>query len=129
EELVMEPLRRLGVDGVASLGPADAHDADRGALVWFDGHGVTVPAWTVSGSAQWVAGVMISSRASRSSIVGCQVPAATFAVTCSGVVAPAMTDATAGWAARPPMATSRTDTPRSAANASMRSTTASAPSS
>ena len=37
---------------------------------------------------------MISSRPATSSTLGCQSPAATFATTCSGDVAPAITDAT-----------------------------------
>ncbi len=52
----------------------------------------------------------VSLRASRSSAasssaLGTHSPAATFARTCSGFVAPAITDATAGIAARPPIAT------------------------
>jgi hypothetical protein len=50
--------------------------------------------------------------------VGSHSPAFTFALTCSGFVAPAITDATAGIAARPPIATSSNDTPRSRANRS-----------
>ena len=48
-----------------------------------------------------------SARSSASSSgEGSHSPAAAFARTCSGVVAPAITEATAGWAARPPIATS-----------------------
>jgi hypothetical protein len=45
-------------------------------------------------------------------------PAAAFARTCSGFVAPAITEATGGCAASPPIATSSSDRSRSRANAS-----------
>ena len=50
-------------------------------------------------------GAVISSSSARSSAVGSHRPASAFARTCSGVVAPAITEATAGCAASPPMAT------------------------
>ena len=53
--------------------------------------------------------------ASTSSTLGSQAPAATFARTCSGFVAPAMTQLTAGIASRPPTATSSSEIPRSSA--------------
>src|SRR6266542_2113370 len=64
----------------------------------------------------------MASRAARSSGVGCQSAALTLARTCSGRVAPAMTDATAGWAASPPTATSCRPRWRSAAYFSRAST-------
>ena len=51
----------------------------------------------------------------RSWSLGSHAPALTFARTWSGLVAPAITDATAGIAARPPIATSSSETPRSPA--------------
>src|SRR5213079_2999284 len=53
--------------------------------------------------------------AATSSALGSHSPARTFARTCSGFVAPAITDATAGIANNPPIATSSSETPRSAA--------------
>ena len=53
----------------------------------------------------------IRSRSASSSADGTQPAAAAFALTCSGDVAPAITDEQPGWAARPPMATSRSVTP------------------
>lgn len=53
--------------------------------------------------------------ASTSSALGSQAPAATFARTCSGFVAPAITEDTAGIASSPPTATSSSETPRSSA--------------
>ena len=52
---------------------------------------------------------------STSSALGSQAPAATFARTCSGFVAPAITEVTAGIASRPPIATSSSEMPRSSA--------------
>ncbi len=76
-------------------------------------------------------GYSASSRASSSG-EGSHSPAAAFARTCSGVVAPAITEATVGWAARPPIATSSGFRPRSRAkrsSASIRSHVASSTSS
>ena len=56
----------------------------------------------------------------------CQSPAAAFARAWSAKVAPAITDATAGIEARPPIARSRMECPRVSANAASRSTRASA---
>ena len=56
-----------------------------------------------------------SPSAARSSSLGLHRPAATLARTCSGFVAPAITEATAGRASSPPIATSRIVTPRSSA--------------
>ena len=53
--------------------------------------------------------------ASTSAAPGSQAPAATFARTCSGLVAPAITQLTAGIASRPPTATSSSGIPRSSA--------------
>jgi hypothetical protein len=53
--------------------------------------------------------------ASTSSAPGSQVPAATFARTCSDFVAPAITQLTAGIASRPPIAASSSEIPRSSA--------------
>ena len=53
--------------------------------------------------------------ASTSSAFGSQAPAATFARTCSGLVAPAITQLTAGIASRPPTAASSSEIPRSSA--------------
>ena len=54
-------------------------------------------------------------RGDRSASDGIQAPAATLARTWSAEVAPAMTEATVGCAARPPMATSNMDSERSSA--------------
>ena len=57
-----------------------------------------------------------SVRSSSTSSGSARSPAVTFARTCSGFVAPAMTDATAGCARRPPNARSRSAMPRASAN-------------
>ena len=64
---------------------------------------------------------MISSSSTRSASVGSQRSAAALARTWSPLVTPEMTEATAGWAASPAMATSSTLRPRSAAYFSMAS--------
>ena len=56
-------------------------------------------------------GGTIASIAASCSVVGSQRPAAAFALTCSGEVAPAMTEEQPGWAARAPIAISSSDTP------------------
>src|SRR2546430_11346091 len=66
----------------------------------------------------------IASSSARSSAVGSHAPAATLAATCSGVVAPAITLATVGLAARPPIATSSRLRPRASAYAWSASTLA-----
>ena len=53
--------------------------------------------------------------ASTSAVLGSHSAAATFARTCSGLVAPAITQLTAGIASRPPTATSSSEIPRSSA--------------
>src|SRR5690242_11474445 len=67
-------------------------------------------------------GGTIAFSADRSSAVGSQSPAAALARTCSGRVAPAITEPTAGSAPRPAIATSSNVRPRSAANRSSAST-------
>jgi hypothetical protein len=57
----------------------------------------------------------IRSSSARSASLGCHLSAATLALICSGRVAPAITEATAGCAARPAIATSRTLTSRASA--------------
>ena len=64
----------------------------------------------------------IASISTSSSAVGRQAPAATFACTCSALVAPAITDATAGCAASAPIATSSNARPCSSAQARSAST-------
>src|SRR5581483_3804184 len=56
-----------------------------------------------------------ATSACRSSADGTQAPASTFCRTCSGEVAPAITDATHGIAASPPIATCSIVRPRSSA--------------
>jgi hypothetical protein len=56
-------------------------------------------------------GGTIASIATTCSVVGSQRPAAALALTCSGEVAPAMTEEQPGWAARPPIAISSRDAP------------------
>src|SRR6188472_856704 len=60
--------------------------------------------------------------ASRSSSEACHAPAAAFARTCSGLVAPAITEAMPGIDASPPTASSRMPRPRSAPTRSSAST-------
>ena len=61
-------------------------------------------------------GGTIWSSSARSAADGIQSAAAALALTCSGEVAPAITEAHPGCAASAPMATSRTVSPRSAAH-------------
>ena len=69
-------------------------------------------------------GEILSSSAS-SSPVGSHSPAAALARICSAEVAPAITEAQPGCAARPPMAISRMETPRSAPQSMSASTVSS----
>src|SRR5690625_344741 len=84
---------------------------------------------TTSRPEGYVAGGEASSIATSVWASGSHRPAATFARTCSGVRAPAITEATPGWAARPPRASVSSDTPACSAtrsSASIRSKSAAA---
>ena len=80
--------------------------------------------WPRGGQREAGGGTIRSISASSSSD-GIHSEAAAFAFTCSGVIAPAITDEQPGWAARPPMATSSTVSPCSSAQAISASTLAS----
>lgn len=97
----VQPVRRARLDGLR--GRVGAHAARRGASA------------LGPMSAAQRAGGRIASSAARSSAVGSQSAAAALARICSGRVAPAITVATAGRAARPPIATSSRLRPRSRA--------------
>ena len=67
----------------------------------------------------------MASISARSASVGVQSAAAALALTCSALVAPAITEEQPGWAARAPIAVSSRVTPRSCAQAISASTLAS----
>src|SRR5690606_34285564 len=104
---VVQVLRRCGAGGHRSILPrAPYRGRTRHARAYAPSHPPAV----------------MASSSTRSWASRVHEPAATLARTWSGVRAPALTEATAGWAARPEIATVSRSTPRSRPNAVRAST-------